>query len=215
MQHKTLQATTTAVDSDLGEFEAIVATYDIDRHGEKIASAAFARTLSRWRASGKPLPLHWNHRATDPEDIVGSVDPHKTRETEDGLVVAGRVDLDTERGRQVWRALKSGSMGFSFGYLATESHNEGDTRVLDEIDLFEISIAPAPANPRTRILAMKALEDRGDVRPGCTPPTSREFASLADPLLPLGEAPADDELRLRALRLGIAVSQKRSGGRFR
>src|SRR5919108_5836230 len=104
------------------------------------------------------------------------------RETPRRLIVSGRMDLDTERGREVWRAPRSRSMGFRFGYLATASHDEGEVRVLDEIDLLEISIAPAPANPRTRMLAMKALEEMSDPR-DCTTSLMGNSVRLPEPLI--------------------------------
>lgn len=42
---------------DLGEFEAIAATYDIDRVKDQIVFGAFAKTIAAWRASGKRLPV--------------------------------------------------------------------------------------------------------------------------------------------------------------
>lgn len=44
--------------TDLGEFEALAATYDIDRVKDQIVFGAFAKTIAAWRASGKRLPVH-------------------------------------------------------------------------------------------------------------------------------------------------------------
>jgi Escherichia/Staphylococcus phage prohead protease len=158
MAQKALDATATATDSDLGQFEAIVATFDLDRQGERIARGAFVGTIARWQSSKKVIPLHWNHGG-DPADIIGFCDPARMRETPRGLIVAGHIDLDEERGRQVWRSLKANALGFSFGYIATQSREEGKVRVLDEIDLFEVTVTASPANERTRLLALKALEE--------------------------------------------------------
>ena len=62
------------------------------------------------------IPLHWNH-SSEPEDIVGHVNP-ATVEAVDGEVVAsGWVDQSTDRGAHVWRLAKAQTLGFSFGYL--------------------------------------------------------------------------------------------------
>jgi HK97 family phage prohead protease len=105
------------------------------------------------------MPLHWAH-SSDPRDIIGEVDPRDMKETADGLRVTGVVDLDAERGREVWRLMKRNSIAFSFGYLVSHSHKEADgTQILEELDLFEISAVAAPANNRTRLLSTKAQGD--------------------------------------------------------
>jgi phage head maturation protease len=79
------------------------------------------------------------------------------RETADGLLVRGRLDLQgSETAKAAWRAMREDSMSLSFGFVAGKRHDEGDVTVLDQIDLFEVSIVPAPANDRTRVVSMKA-----------------------------------------------------------
>jgi hypothetical protein len=55
MQRLAVKAAVSEV-TDLGEFEAIAATYDIDRVKDQIVFGAFAKTIAAWRASGKRLP---------------------------------------------------------------------------------------------------------------------------------------------------------------
>jgi hypothetical protein len=49
----------------------------------KIVRGAFQRSIDRWRASGKRIPLHWDHKA-DAANVIGSIDPAMMRETNDG-----------------------------------------------------------------------------------------------------------------------------------
>jgi len=156
LEHKTLSATA-GTRSDLGEFSAIAAAYSVDRDGDQIVRGAFAKTIERWQLSGKRIPLHWNHSA-DPKDIIGSVDPASMRETADGLFVGGKLDLTTAHARRIWELVKSNSLSLSFGYLATARAKRKDgIQELRELDLFEISIVPAPANADTRILSTKSV----------------------------------------------------------
>jgi Caudovirus prohead serine protease len=53
--------------------------------------------------------------------------------------------------------MKNGTMSLSFGYMTVKSRQRGGVRDLLELDLYEISIVPAPANPETRILEMKSI----------------------------------------------------------
>ena len=161
MQHLTVK-TAVAETTELGHFAAIAAAYSTDRQGERIVPGAFALTIARWQGSGKQVPLHWNH-GNKAEDIVGSVDPQTMIETEDGLFVEGDLDIhDSDVARQAWRSVKKSRVGLSFGYLTTAHRDGADgTKELVELDLFEITLTPTPANADTRVLETKSL---GDVR---------------------------------------------------
>jgi Escherichia/Staphylococcus phage prohead protease len=141
--------------TDLGEFTAVAATYDVDRDNDRIVPGAFRRTIARWRRSGKKVPLHWNHSGRA-ADIIGVVDTMREIPGE-GLYVSGRLDLrESVVAREAWRSMKAGALALSFGYRATKTRKRADgVQELVEIDLFEISVVPGPANPATRFLALK------------------------------------------------------------
>jgi phage head maturation protease len=54
----------------------------------------------------------------------------------------------------------------SFGYVVTDSFMRSDgVRVLTAIDLYEATLTTTPANPDTRVLAVKALDtEAGRIR---------------------------------------------------
>ena len=84
------------------------------------------------------------------------------KETPDGLEVEATLDLEESAlARQVWRLVKSDSVGLSFGYLVTDERERGDVRELHQIDLFEVSLTPAPMNPEARVLSWKTASPRG------------------------------------------------------
>lgn len=158
MIHKTIKARATTT-TDQGSFEAIAAAYSVDRVGDRIVPGAFSKSIDRWQASGKSVPLHWNHQG-EPEDIIGAIDPATMEETELGLKVAGKVDLDgSEKGREAWRSMKAGTMSLSFGYMVVAEKQADDANELHELDLFEISVVPGPANADTRFLSLKSMSD--------------------------------------------------------
>jgi hypothetical protein len=112
--------------TDLGQFSAIAAAYSVDRQNERIRPGAFAATIEAWKASGKVIPLQWNHE-TGAESIIGSIDPATMRETDDGLYVEGQLDLkDSELAREAWRSLKRNRIGLSFGFLTTDAGQRDD-----------------------------------------------------------------------------------------
>jgi hypothetical protein len=51
---------------------------------------------------------------------------------------------------------ENNAVSLSFGYVTLKTRKRGGINDLLELDLFEISIAPHPANPDTRVLSMKA-----------------------------------------------------------
>jgi HK97 family phage prohead protease len=161
MLHKTLAAKATTT-TERGEFTAIAAAYTVDRVNDRIIPGAFKGTIERWRESGKRIPLHWDHKA-GPENIIGYVDPARMEERPaEGLYVEGALDLEgSEKAREAWRLMKSGTMALSFGYLTPrERKAAGGINELLELDLFEITVAPHPVNPDTRFLSLKSAEEQ-------------------------------------------------------
>jgi HK97 family phage prohead protease len=160
MEHLTLKAVTTQV-TDQGVFEAVISTATIDREKDIVEPSAMVEALKKWN---RPIPLAWNH-STDPEDIIGSVEPMTVREVDREVVVGGTVDLESKKGSEAWRSFKSGTVGFSYGYLIPEGGakaREGGGKHIHELDVFEITATPTPMNNDTRVLAVKAMEDRVD-----------------------------------------------------
>jgi HK97 family phage prohead protease len=157
LAHKTVKAT--ARRTDLGEFTAIAAAWTEDRDGDQIVRGAFAKSIEAWQDRNRPIPLHWAHRG-DAENVIGSVDPHSVREIAEGLYAKGKLDLEgSELAREAWRLVKARTVALSFGYLATDKFMRSDgIQELRELDLYEISLTPAPANPDTRILSFKSTD---------------------------------------------------------
>jgi HK97 family phage prohead protease len=163
MERLLLKAVATTT-TDLGEFTAVVSTSAIDREKDIVEPAAMVSALRAWTLTNKLVPLHWDH-SPDPENIVGHVDPESVRAVGGEVQASGKVDLDTDRGRQVWRLMKSGTLGFSFGYIITASTKRADGgRTITQLDVFEISAVPAPMNAETRVLSTKALDENAELR---------------------------------------------------
>jgi HK97 family phage prohead protease len=198
VKRKTLAAETSVVDQELGQFEAVVSAWDSDREQDTIAPTAFDRTIAAWRASGKMLPLLFEHST----EAVGHIDPDTMRPTRDGLLASGEVDRSTEHGRQVWRQVKSGSAGFSIGFKGHSTSQKGGGVRWTYIDLLEISATSTPMHPAARALSWKstqaAVPSDAELRKraaalGITPPmTDRELKHHTDNLrleVALGEHP--------------------------
>jgi HK97 family phage prohead protease len=174
--HATFKAV--ATHTDQGLFTAVISTEAVDRENDVVVASAMVKALRAWTETGKVIPLAWNH-SSDPEDIVGHIKPDSVEEVDGEVVASGWVDQDVERGRQTWRLMKSGTLGFSFGYKIDDSIRRADgVREIRKLDVFEVSATPTPLNQGTRVLSTKSTAIR---------------------------VPTDAELRAEARRLGIEM----------
>lgn len=141
---------------DAGTFTAYAATFNgVDRVGDTIERGAFARTLKDWQTRGAKIPLLWAHDAKEPIGVVESIE-----EDANGLAVKGRLVLETARAREVHALMLAGAIStLSIGFKTKSSvPGPNSTRVLKDVDLFEISPVAVPADPRAAIRAVKAAD---------------------------------------------------------
>jgi HK97 family phage prohead protease len=138
--------------SEQGVFTAIISTERTDREGDVVIPEAMVAAIQAWNVDGKQIPLAWAHR-TEPDELIGSVDPTSVKAENGEVIVSAWIDRDTPRGQPVWRLVKSQTLGFSFGYLVTDSvkRPNGD-REIRGLDIFEISATATPMNRGTRVL---------------------------------------------------------------
>lgn len=140
---------------------------NIDAYGDVIAPGAFADTLADAQKSGRWPALLLQHGGflggADDMTPIGIL----TSMSEDGhgLQVEGTL-APTRRGEEAYALMKMQPRpaidGLSIGYVAKKwtarSKPEGPRRVLEKIDLMEISLVTFPANPKARVTSVKASE---------------------------------------------------------
>lgn len=138
------------------------ALFDVaDAARDTIRRGAFARTLAGRKA---PLPLLWQHRAGA---RIGTVE--MVREDRRGLRVIARIDRPHSRAAALLRT--RGVDGLSFGYRARGFRRTARGRVLEDIDLLEISLVTHPLQPRARVHMVRPVshDDRGKRRRAARP----------------------------------------------
>lgn len=147
--------------SEDGTVHGLASTFggEADDYGDTIAPGAFKGSLAAHAKSGTRVVMLRDH---DPSQVVGRWE--SINETPKGLEVIGKLTLAVEKARETLALMKDGAMtGLSIGFRTIQAAKRNGVRVLEKIDLREISIVAIPANTSARILAVKA-EEIGDKR---------------------------------------------------
>lgn len=134
----------------------------VDSYGDMIEPTAFNNVL---KSGQKPLMFYQHDRWSLPIGVWEelSVD-------EKGLKVKGRLNLELEEAREVYSALKFGSLnGMSIGFRMHDRDYEYDDNDICHIkniaELLEISIVNFPADKEARIDNVKSEDrDLNDIR---------------------------------------------------
>lgn len=169
MQIKTCDVRFKTADDDAeladGEFLVYPSTFTRtpDSYGDVVAKGAFAETIAAWKASGNVLPGLYGHRLDDPDFFVaGAID---MGEDDHGWWVKGSFDLESPKGRQVYRLVKGRrltQLSFAFDVLdgaPVKTDDGADAYELRKVHVYEFSFVPIGANQDTSVVAVKAIAD--------------------------------------------------------
>ena len=148
--------------NEVGGISGFFSTYDKtpDSYGDIIEPGAFTETIRKRKETGHPFPLCFNH---DFSAVIGAV--NSIEEKERGPFIEAGF-LDTQLARDVRKMLLSGAIyQFSFAYdvlkrrdPTDEEKKAGVLNVLQELEVFEISVVTVPANQNAVATEVKAIE---------------------------------------------------------
>jgi hypothetical protein len=184
-EHKASSFEYKFVESDgnaAGTFEGYGSVFNNeDDGGDLMVPGAFQKTLEAHKAAGTMPKMLLNHGSMGGSPFGGN-DPmadlpigkwNAMSEDTRGLQTKGRlINLDTERGKNIYGAMKEGELdGLSIGYIAKDftrgtKPNE-PRRSLKSVDLFEVSPVTFPMNKMAGINSVKRF--------GTNVTTIREF----------------------------------------
>ena len=136
------------------EFEGYASLFGVpDGSGDIVARGAFASTLrKRPPDSVRMLYQHFAHEPLGVWEII--------REDVRGLYVKGRLVLDVLRAREVRSLIRDGALnGLSIGFRTLRATREAGHRVLNEIELWEISVVTFPLLAGSQVTAIGAKKD--------------------------------------------------------
>ena len=151
---------------EAGTFSGYASVFEVtDAQQETVARGAFTRSLKSWGEQGRMPKLLWQHDAQKPIGFWNEL-----REDAHGLYVKGQLLLDVNQGREAYSLLKNGVIdGLSIGFIAVRARHAARTapdkisrmasasrvRVLEEVNLQEISLVTFGANPHALVEQVK------------------------------------------------------------
>ncbi|XUU61664.1 HK97 family phage prohead protease [Erythrobacter sp. HA6-11] len=123
-------------------FAGYAALFDVpDGIKDTIVKGAFARSLQQRK---EPIPLFWQHRPDQPIGVV-----EKAAEDKRGLQVVARLDNPQSLPASMLR--EKAINGLSFGYRARRYRMAETGRVLEDIELLEVSLVSHPLQHEARV----------------------------------------------------------------
>lgn len=144
-------------DGSDGQFVGYGSVYNnVDLGGDAVMPGAFTKTL---QSNGGTFPLLWQHDSREP---IGTV---KATDDSYGLRVQGQLLMGLPVAQKAHQLLKAGIIkGMSIGYdTIRQSPTPDGGRKLEELKLWEISLATFPMNEQATVTAVKSSLDDPEV----------------------------------------------------
>lgn len=141
----------------------------IDQHNDLIRPGAFKQlNLNK-------VKLLWQHKAEEPIGVIEEI-----LEDQHGLFFKARLLLDLPQGKSAYNLVKAKAIsGISIGFKAVKHHFKGAVRIIENIDLWEISLVTFPANEKANIIEVKQL-NKGNIMKQDHQQTWEDFKSVND-----------------------------------
>lgn len=114
-----------------------------DLMGDIVRAGAFRASLNR---RGAPLPMLVEHEG---RFVAGAWTD--VREDGRGLIVRGALRDELRGAARARRLIARGIDGLSIGFVPIVARKSGRGRVLEEIELLEVSIVTLPMQPQARL----------------------------------------------------------------
>jgi hypothetical protein len=149
--------------SDAGVIEGYGSTFGgpPDLGGDIVLPGAFADTLADHKRKGTMPLMFFGHKANDL--TIGNWED--MAEDGKGLWAQGQLDMDDPFATKIQKKLKRKEMrGLSIGYDVKSSRPDPKrpgVRLLEKLDLWELSIVNLPMNPRAAIDTVKSYTRDG------------------------------------------------------
>lgn len=163
--------------TETGVIEGYASVFgDLDQGGDKVQAGAFGESLSKSYREGRKIKMLWQH---NPDEPIGVWD--EVVEDGKGLRVKGALVMEVGRAREAHALMKAGAIGgLSIGYRTVQSKPDGNVRILEKLDLYEVSPVTFPMLRSAKITDVKGegVDDLVDKLRAGDQLTQREFEHL-------------------------------------
>lgn len=157
MRTKCFNLQVKSVDLEEGVISGYASVFgNVDSYGDIVVKGAFSKSIEKIEKTGKIIPVFYGHNMEDPRANIGRV--IELREDDHGLFFKAQLDLSGGTyGQLVYEQLKDGRLdSLSFGFSVIDGANTEFGYELRELELYEISVVPIPANQEAQITEVKA-----------------------------------------------------------
>jgi HK97 family phage prohead protease len=140
---------------ETGFFAGLASSWNVDRHGEKIAPGAFQKTLQAFNAGRQRIAVLHMHDAAQPIGTITSA-----TETDAGLDVEGTIVLGAPVADRDHQLLLAGAAGLSVGFAAKDADVQRDAQGIKtyrSVDLMEVSVVGVPSNRESIAITVRSL----------------------------------------------------------
>lgn len=124
----------------------------IDQHNDLIKIGSFKKI------DHKKVKLLWQHKPEEPIGIIEEI-----YEDKKGLFFKAKLLLDLPIAKSAYNLIKAKAIsGVSIGFKPINFHYKDEIRIIEKIDLWEISLVTFPANMEANILEIKNNQKIGE-----------------------------------------------------
>lgn len=173
----------------------------VDQHNDLIEPGAFKGVIQ------EKVKLLWQHKAEEPIGII-----QKIFEDKHGLYFKAKLLLDLPQAKSAYDLVKAKAIsGISIGFKPTKFHYKGDIRIIEDIELWEVSLVTFPANMEANILEVKH-NIRGKMTINCEQQTWKNFKEVNEEILKSKELKGmvDPLLNQQLLRMNDHLDEYKS-----
>lgn len=150
-----------ADDAECARFSGLACTWDVNTENKRVTpeAAAYAIRLAEAERKQHGRVMLWqllNEHAPDlPFGWIASAEVRQ-----DGLWIEGYMDATTPEARKAFQKAREGSSnGLSIGFKVLKEHREGNVRVIDALEIIEVSVGKLPVDLGARLKSVTPFSD--------------------------------------------------------
>ena len=149
----------------VGVFTGHASTFDVDSSRDQMVPGVFSNALNLMKSQNKTqIQMKFMHRR---DQVIGGFPVLRAREDSVGLFVEGNINLEVQKGREVFSLLKQGVFtDMSIGFFIKDAilDESDDIRKIKEIEIVETSIVDIGDNRNANIIEVKSVDQFKSLR---------------------------------------------------